>query len=82
MDAVNSYSAMERSDLESLKASKEELLRSAQHEIRKLKKKFKSGHYDRQIICEYILSFQNQTAALIASIKGINEILEGQLAAA
>lgn len=81
MGIQQSYSSMSRSELEAARAEKIDRLSSAQNEIRKLKKKFKSGHYDRQIVCEHIISWQHQMTGLIASIEGINRILEAELVA-
>lgn len=82
MGTTQNYSAMERSELEALRAQKLESMRSIQKEIRKLKKKFKSGSYDRQVICEYIIGFQNQMTGLIATLDGINRVLDQKLATA
>lgn len=75
MSTVENYSAMERRELEELKEQKLTKIRFAEREIRKLKKKFKSGQYDRQVICEHIISLQGQITGLIATIDGINKIL-------
>lgn len=82
MATAQVYSAMERSELERVRAEKQTRLSEAQREVRKLKKKFKSGHYDRQIICEHIISWQRQIAGLIASIDGITKALDQKLATA
>lgn len=82
MSASQVYSAMGRSELEALRADKLSRLERIQKEIRKLKKKYKSGSYDRQVICEYILGYQAQTTALIATIDGINQVLNQELATA
>lgn len=80
MGTQQSYSSMDRSELEAARTEKLNRLEAAQHEIRKLKKKFKSGHYDRQIVCEHIISWQHQMTGLIASIDEINKILDKELA--
>lgn len=82
MATAQVYSAMEPSELEALRADKLYRLERFQKEIRKLRKKYKSGYYDRQIICEYILSYQSQIAGLIASVDGINKILDQKLVTA
>ena len=82
MSSSQIYEGMERSELEALRAEKQARIEAIQKDIRKLKKKFKSGFYDRQVICEYIISFQNQTNSLIATIDGINRVLNQRLALA
>ena len=82
MSASQVYSTMERSELEALRADRISRLERIQKEIRKLKKKYRSGFYDRQVICEYILGYQAQTTALIATIDGINQVLKQELATA
>lgn len=75
MSTVREYSAMERSDLEALRAQKVQSLAGAQKQIQKLKKKFRSGSYDRQVICEHIISFQRQSEGLRTTIAGIDSVL-------
>lgn len=82
MATAQVYSAMERSELEALRADKLSRLERIQKEIRKLRKKYKSGSYDRQVICEYILGYQAQITGLIASVDGINKILDQKLVTA
>jgi len=73
---------MDREELLALKQSKLAMLSSADKELKGLKKKFKSPAYDRQAICEFIISTQGQRGSLIATLERINGILEGKLPAA
>jgi len=73
---------MDSAELKELRESKMELLKAAEQEHRKLRKKFKSSAYDRQVICEFIISTQTQIKSLIATIERINGILEGKLSTA
>jgi len=82
MSIIRSYNTMELNELHALRAQKEEEIRSSQKEIRKLRKKFKSGSYDRQVICEYIIVAQDAIKMLTGSIEGINRHLEERVATA
>jgi len=73
---------MDRDELLVLRQSKLELLSRADKELKGLKKKFKSPAYDRQAICEFIISTQGQRGSLIATLERINGILESKLPAA
>lgn len=81
MSTVKGYSTMEKSELLAIRSQREEQLLESQHEIRKLKKKFKAGTHDRQVICEYIISAQSQIHSLIDSIEAINRSLGAELSA-
>lgn len=82
MGTEESYSTMEREELQTRMARSYAELEAISQEIRKLKKKFKSGRYDRQVICEHIISLQPRTAYLIETIEGIKRALDQSLAPA
>lgn len=82
MSNNHSYSDMSSKELLKLRSEKEEQIQDSHKDIRKLKKKFKSGSYDRQVICEYIIVAQDQIKNLIGSIEGIDRSLEEKLAPA
>jgi len=82
MSTNHSYSAMSSDELLELRSAKVEEIQSSHKEIRKLKKKFKSGSYDRQVICEYIVMAQNQIKTLTGFIEGIDRSLAEKLAPA
>lgn len=78
-----SYSAMEHNELKLLRDSKTKLLRETEREIKSLKKMFKTGNYDRQIICEHLLSYQRQRDGLTQAIGWItSKIAEKELSPA
>lgn len=79
MSTNQSYSTMSSRELLELRSAKVEEIQSSHKEIRKLKKKFKSGSYDRQVICEYIIVAQEQIRTLTGFIEGIDRSLAEKL---
>lgn len=78
MDSTQPYSAMERSELTALRESKNNVLQTSLREVKKLRKKFHSGSYDRAVAQQYMLSYQSQINGLIATIESIDSALRGE----
>ncbi len=78
MESRQPYSAMERSELSALRERKSATLETSLKEVKKLRKKFHSGSYDRAVAQQYMLSYQSQINGLIATIESIDRALRGE----